>query len=135
VEIRIVTVLSFELYPVTMLGEDLVDSHDRAQAVGRAVHRTTWRARRAFESAGFPVSVAHRFGNAGDEILAEATDWRADLLVLGRRGLHAPTRWLVGSVSDRVLRHAKVPVLLIPPSPTSPIVSVDGGTARDRVTS
>jgi nucleotide-binding universal stress UspA family protein len=122
VEVRIVTVLSFELYPVTMLGEDFVDTPERERAVARAVERATGRALRAFESAGFPVSVKHRFGNAADEILAEAADWRAALLVLGRRGLRGPTKWLVGSVSDRVLHHASVPILLIP-SATSPICS------------
>jgi nucleotide-binding universal stress UspA family protein len=135
VEVRIVTVLSFELYPVTMQGEELVDTPDRAGRVALAVERATARGRCAFESAGLPVSAVHRFGNAADEILAEATDWRADLLVLGRRGLRAPTKWLVGSVSDRVLHHAKVPILLIPSVARSPIVSLGTVSAQARTTS
>ena len=59
------------------------------------------------------VEVRHRFGNPADEILAEAQEREPDLIVVGRRGLSAPGRWLIGSVSDRVVRHAHAPVLVV----------------------
>ena len=40
-------------------------------------------------------------------------DWKPDLVVMGRRGVHGLERW-IGSVSEHVLHHAKVPLLLIP---------------------
>jgi nucleotide-binding universal stress UspA family protein len=53
---------------------------------------------------------------AADEIIAEATDWGADLIVLGfpRRG--ALTTRLFGSVTLSVLQHASCPVLVASPS-------------------
>jgi len=54
---------------------------------------------------------------AADEIIAGATEWGADLIVLGfpRRGGLA-TR-LFGSVTLSVLQHAPCPVLVASPSP------------------
>ena len=38
---------------------------------------------------------------------------QVDLIVLSSRGLTGPSRWLMGSVADRVVRGARVPVLLV----------------------
>ena len=38
----------------------------------------------------------------------------ADLVVMGRRGRNEPKDLVIGSVSDRVARHVKVPILLVP---------------------
>ena len=53
---------------------------------------------------------------AADEIIAEATEWGADLIVLGfpRRG--ALTTRLFGSVTLSVLQHSPCPVLVASPS-------------------
>jgi nucleotide-binding universal stress UspA family protein len=47
-----------------------------------------------------------------DEIIAHLEQNPADLLVLGSRGLSTAKRLLLGSVSDAVIHHLKVPVLL-----------------------
>jgi nucleotide-binding universal stress UspA family protein len=54
-------------------------------------------------------------GEAGPSIVAVAEAERADLIVLGTHGKARVTRFLVGSVSDHVVRHATVPVLVVPP--------------------
>jgi nucleotide-binding universal stress UspA family protein len=51
-------------------------------------------------------------------ILRTATELPADLIVLGTHGLHGLDRFLLGSVTDRVLRTALCPVLTIPPRRT-----------------
>ncbi|HYT81149.1 MAG TPA: universal stress protein [Actinomycetota bacterium] len=35
-------------------------------------------------------------------------------MVMGRRGLHGPERWLLGSVAEPVARKCKVPMLIVP---------------------
>lgn len=45
-----------------------------------------------------------------ETILAQAAD--ADLLVLGTHGRRGPSRWWLGSVAERVVRAAHVPVLV-----------------------
>jgi nucleotide-binding universal stress UspA family protein len=46
------------------------------------------------------------------EQFAEQND--IDLILLSSRGSTGLTRWLMGSVADRVVRGAKIPVLLMP---------------------
>lgn len=42
-----------------------------------------------------------------------AQNWRADLIILGRRGRKSLVEILMGSVSDRIIHHAPCPVLII----------------------
>lgn len=51
-----------------------------------------------------------RFSNA---ILADARDWNAGLIVVGTHGRGALVHLLLGSVAERIIRHATVPVLLV----------------------
>ena len=48
-------------------------------------------------------------------ILAEADDWRPDIIVVGARNLGVVHRWLVGSVSRSILHLARMSVLVVRP--------------------
>jgi nucleotide-binding universal stress UspA family protein len=48
----------------------------------------------------------------GDHIVSTAVANRCEMIVMGARGLGAIKRALLGSVSDHVIRKAKVPVLI-----------------------
>jgi len=52
-------------------------------------------------------------GNTADEIVACADSIRADLIVIGSRGLGALGRMILGSVSRAVLHETRVPVLVV----------------------
>lgn len=58
------------------------------------------------------VSSTVRFGAIYPEVLAEAEDWRADLIVVGS---HRPTMatYLLGSNAKTIVRHAKCSVLVV----------------------
>lgn len=62
---------------------------------------------------GRSVRTALREGVPHDEIVALATDERADLIVMGTAGRGGLGRALLGSVADRVLRLAPCPVMLV----------------------
>jgi nucleotide-binding universal stress UspA family protein len=47
------------------------------------------------------------------EIVGFAEENQIDLIVICTRGLSGLSRWLMGSVADRVVRGATVPVLLV----------------------
>ena len=55
-------------------------------------------------------------GTAYNEILSAAADEPGSLIVLATRGRSGLTRWVLGSVTDRIIRSSDGPVLVIPPS-------------------
>ena len=46
-------------------------------------------------------------------ILRAATDYRAEVIVMGTHGRTGLSHWLLGSVAEKVLRQAEVPVLTL----------------------
>ncbi len=52
-------------------------------------------------------------GHPAEQILRYAEDNHADMIVMGRRGLTRATRWILGSVSERVMRYAHCPVTVV----------------------
>jgi nucleotide-binding universal stress UspA family protein len=62
--------------------------------------------------ADVPYITRVREGYAPDEIVAEAKTGKHDLLVIGTHGRTGVGRVLLGSVTERVLRHAEIPVLV-----------------------
>jgi len=62
---------------------------------------------------GALVHQAVREGSPAEEILNYALEVQADLLVMSAHGFSGISRWVHGSVVDRVLRAAPCPVLLV----------------------
>ena len=62
---------------------------------------------------GVEAEVVERKGDAATRILDEAEQEHADLIVMGTRGLGTGKRWLMGSVSTKVLHHAQCNVLVV----------------------
>jgi len=62
---------------------------------------------------GLPVEIRLRQGVPAEELLRASAEEKADLLVLGSRGLSQVKAFLLGSVSDKVSHHAKCPVLIV----------------------
>ncbi|MDY3118243.1 MAG: universal stress protein [Peptoniphilus sp.] len=58
------------------------------------------------------VETSVRVGRASEEIVKCSEEMNVDLIVIGSRGLGGFSRTLLGSVSDKVLNAAKVPVLV-----------------------
>jgi nucleotide-binding universal stress UspA family protein len=71
----------------------------------------------ALRSAGVNVTTAVVQGDPKSIILDNAKTWGADLIVLGSHGRKGLERFLVGSVSEAVLRHAhcSVEIVRLPP--------------------
>jgi nucleotide-binding universal stress UspA family protein len=62
---------------------------------------------------GLPVEARLRQGVPAEELLRATVDEKADLIVLGSRGLSEVRAFLLGSVSDKVSHHAKCPTLIV----------------------
>ena len=59
------------------------------------------------------VDVAVEDGDPADEILITAKKAQSDIIVLGYKGYGKEGRFLLGSVTDKVVRHASVSVLVV----------------------
>jgi nucleotide-binding universal stress UspA family protein len=66
------------------------------------------------KSAGIEnVYASDEEGQPADLILTLATEYKSDLIVVGRRGMRGLERFLMGSVSSAVINHAKCDVLIV----------------------
>jgi nucleotide-binding universal stress UspA family protein len=68
---------------------------------------------RKLVKAGFTAEPLCRLGKPAEEIMEAASKHRADLIVMGAQGLGAIARFLIGSVSTRVVQHANCAVLVV----------------------
>jgi len=59
-------------------------------------------------------------GRAADEILEYAENNNIDIIVMSTHGRSGVSRWAMGSVADKVVRHSSIPVLLASPSACRP---------------
>jgi nucleotide-binding universal stress UspA family protein len=65
------------------------------------------------EASGVEPETIAAVGNPAAEIIAAAEARGVELIVVGRRGQHMLERFLMGSVADRVVRHAHCDVLVV----------------------
>jgi nucleotide-binding universal stress UspA family protein len=82
---------------------------DRKQAADTVIGQ----AMAELEGAGVSVHIEPCEGSPAEAILQVAAVRHCDLIVLGSRGLGTFQGLLLGSVSDRVARHAPCPVLIV----------------------
>lgn len=59
------------------------------------------------------VNVAVEDGDPADEILISAKKADADIIILGYKGYGKEGRFLLGSVTDKVVRHASISVIVV----------------------
>ncbi|MGD0197215.1 MAG: universal stress protein [Solirubrobacteraceae bacterium] len=77
------------------------------------VDATLEEAAQAFREAGVNVDLYARRGDAADALLDVAEERGADLIVVGNRGTTGRSRFLLGSVPDKISHHAPCAVLII----------------------
>ena len=67
----------------------------------------------ALKEAGLTAEGVSVLGHPAEAILSYAYEQKADLIVMATHGRSGLGRWAFGSVADRVLRAADVPMLLV----------------------
>jgi nucleotide-binding universal stress UspA family protein len=65
------------------------------------------------KAAGAEVETRVLKGNPAEKILTFAEDNNLDMIIVGSLGKSGYERLLMGSVSEKIIRHAKVPVLVV----------------------
>ena len=59
------------------------------------------------------INSSIEMGPAAETIIDYATDYPVDLIVMATHGRSGIQRWVFGSVAEKVLRRANVPILLV----------------------
>jgi nucleotide-binding universal stress UspA family protein len=93
----------FEAYGLTM-----AEWQERQMKEGQVLLENA-----AHELGELDVDRVLSVGNPGDAVCDEAEKRNVDLVIVGCRGLGRAGRWLLGSVSDRVVHHSSKPVLVV----------------------
>lgn len=112
-EVRVLHVI--ELYPLFSAGKQLapelaIASEEHRHHADRLVARTA----KVLRDAGFDrVTTTVGQGDPKVVVLDTAAECNADLIVLGSHGEKDWTRFLIGSVSEAVVRHAQCSVQVV----------------------
>jgi len=106
--VRIVTVA-----PLPVFAADVTSVSELKGAVIDRARDVVDQSRVALADRGFNIETDVALGDPRAEIVRQAEEWKADLVVVGARGLGAIKRLLLGSISDAVARHAPCPVLVV----------------------
>ena len=94
--------------PALVSNPDAIASNAAREALGRLLdpqEEQDTRAEYLLRNAGF--------GNAGDEIVACARDIDVELIIMGKHRLSAVEQFIAGSVTEKVVRQAPCPVLIV----------------------
>jgi nucleotide-binding universal stress UspA family protein len=94
---------------------------DELRRAGKSVLDTS---ESTVRSAGVEVdtTLIEAMGNqAGDQIIRQAKEWGADLIVCGTHGRRGIRRIVMGSDAEYIVRHTPVPILLIRSAGEPPI--------------
>jgi nucleotide-binding universal stress UspA family protein len=97
--------------PLAFLDSELIGPSKHSQEEVQAVRRLLDEV--AVDLPRAQVEKVVEMGRPADTIIALADSLGADHIVVGARGLSSGGKWLVGSVSDRVIQHANRPVTVV----------------------
>jgi len=87
--------------------------HDIADDLKKHGGKLLARSLKIAESNGLKADTMMVTGNAAEQIANIANGEKYDLIVIGSRGLSRAKAFLLGSVSDKVVRYANCPVLVV----------------------
>lgn len=106
----------FYVFPassVEIIGMAGLTRDDIDQAAQASAQRVFDKVHGEIGETGVNISDETSIGDPAEEIIRYTEDDPGVVVVLGRRGLSRMQTLMLGSVSDKVIRHAKSPVVII----------------------
>ncbi len=95
-------------------GRDVVAEAERQNGLKVQAYLDALRDKLAAD--GISARTMTEEGRAADRIVDLADKEKVDLIIMSTHGRSGVTRWLLGSVAEKVLRHSRIPVLTVSPS-------------------
>ncbi len=116
-----VKVLNVVEPPSLLMGREMSGPDPEFETVWNALRERAKdivsKAAEKLRAANFNVSTEMVEGDPKSEIVDEAKKWQADMIVLGSHGWSGLKRFLMGSVSEGVARHAHCSVEIVRTAP------------------
>jgi nucleotide-binding universal stress UspA family protein len=123
---------SLDVYPKAGTDEELAEATEYLKTLAQS------------EQLGGLTTEAHTLvGGVAPTIIAAAKSLRADLIVLCTHGYTGFQRWMLGSVAEKVIRHAPVPVFVLREGgpglatavqhPARTLVALDGSSLSEAI--
>src|SRR5262249_19207816 len=111
--LRVLTVI--ENPPVAYItpGEYAVAAAQLTKEVRASMEEIARNAAAFLEDRGLEISQLVCEGSAAEEIIREAKEWGADLILVGTHGRKGISRFLLGSVAQKVAAHAPCSVEIV----------------------
>lgn len=104
-KVSILSVINIDVY------SDMV--YDPVEAHGDAQREKLGPASDIFRAQGVEPEIVLLHGRPAEEIIRAVQKGDADLMVVGSRGLNALQQFAIGSVSHKIIKHVKCPVLVV----------------------
>ena len=119
-----------EEYPKASPEDELAEANTYLRAVAQSN-----------ELSNIPTEVHTLFGPVAQTILSATQSLHADLIVMCTHGYTGFKRWRLGSVAEKVIRHAQIPVFVLPERGSEPakamqqaihaLVTLDGSSLSE----
>jgi nucleotide-binding universal stress UspA family protein len=110
---KIYAIYVIDTTPYRSVPLDQIWSKETLDEFQRAGHEATSYIEKIGKAAGAEVETRVLKGHPAEKILNFAEDNNIDMIIVGSLGKSGYERVLVGSVSEKIIRHAKVPVLVV----------------------
>jgi nucleotide-binding universal stress UspA family protein len=110
-----------ESMAVDAVGMPYYDPAGAVETAGNMLH--AWCA--VSRSQGISCEGLVREGNAAQQVIATARQFKADRILLGTRSRNKMSKLLLGSVAEQVLRSAHIPVITVGPEAHLPVDAAD----------
>jgi len=111
-KVVLLQVIPWPAHPAHALSDELIRSESEKAEAGAKDYLV--KVADSLKGDGIAVETDIVHGGPAEEILDYATQNKVDLIVMSTHGRSGVSRWVFGSVAERVLRHSATPVLVIP---------------------
>jgi len=115
-QVRLVNIAGYEFNPDTPEGP-LTEAQERLSQSPQHDLKAVAEPARRWDATKADVSDVRRSGHPAEEILLEAAEWGADLIVVGHHD--RPASWFFGSVAEALVKNSPLPVLIVPSADSS----------------
>ncbi len=93
----------YEVTPLETADHMMPQANDYLKNLAERIHE-----------AGLKVAIESNIGDAASTIVSRAAELNVDAIVMSTHGRSGITRWLLGSVANKVLGSATCPVFIVP---------------------